>query len=687
MNELNDDSVPPSYITRSTPAVLSRRSLLLGGAAIAVSYASRSRAEPGNRGRLAIGLSAPTYYNGFSPFLNWWKQADPFQVHLEGGKTLSGKDVWEAGIYLEASTGELCRPVPSELTSLSRIFFTNTHPFQQAIGCDYSGEEFTIDWAGSANVRVDFLTAGGTQRSVTANKVKFKMGINPGNTSITLTITDVNDPPRNIRIYQTRYAQQVLQGAVFNPDWLDVIGPFGIIRCMDWCAVNNSTVSRFDQLADLNYCSWGQPFRSSTTIDDCGTKGGVHPEILCELANHTDAKIHVCIPHRATDEFIASYAGYFRDHAKGDVVFELSNECWNALFTQFGEFSERGNRIWPDDPLRSSKYYGYRAAACMDIIRRTYGRDSRWSGALATQTVSPAITEAILTGVQHWIERYSERSTSPVISELFKGLYVTGYFGDVTTCTQPESVSRSNPAIVKSPRHGYATGQPVRCFFSSGMTQLNERDVNVQKIDDDTYAIDADTTDFGSFVSGTRNYVVPSMIFKVMEESRRRNLQQPDQFPTQYSYFNQEVSSSLLHGQSASGFLTAVSVAALGSKFWPDQLSLARANRLILQQYEGGSHLVGDAYLTGYGGNSQYNEYLLQHGHSREIAAVYSAMYQSFEKLGGSYPCKYLAEGLVSQFGTWAGVRYWPTAANHDSKDIDNPVWRATTAANQSAKK
>lgn len=661
---------------------LSRRSLLLMASSL-IMGSVRSIAAASQAGRLSIGLSAPSYYNGFCPFLNWWKQGAPLQITLADGTTLNGKDIWNAGIYLDASTGELAGAVPREVSSLSRIFFTNANSFQQGIGCDYSGEEFSVVWEGSADVRVDLLTSGGTQKNLGPNQVNFRMGQNPNNTSITLAITDRMNPPRKIQIYQTRYARQFSEGEIFNPDWLEVIKQFGVIRCMDWCAVNNSKISDFNQLADFDYCSWGQPFLSSSTVGEFGTKGGVHPEILCRLANRAETPIHVCIPHRATDEFVREYASYFRDHARVEVIYELSNECWNANFNQFGEFLELGDAFWPSDPLRCYKYYGYRSSVCMNIIRDVYGGDSRWRGAMATQTVNPAVTEAILDGVEHWRSSNSEQREAPAIGDLFKGLYVTGYFGDVTTCTQPDMITRSNPGVVRSPNHGYRTGQVVRCFFFSGMIELNQRDVTVKKIDDDSYTIDVDTSDFSAFVSDTRNYAVPSMLFKLMEESRQRNGARPDIFQTPYAYFNQQVSQSLLEGKSEYGYSTTVSIASLRSTLWPAQLLLARANGMTLQQYEGGCHFVGDAYLTGYGGNPQFTEYLLQLGHSRDVAAVYRTMYDGFHKLGGHYPSKYVADGSVSQFGCWAAVRYWPTRANHNSKDTSNPVWRATISANQ----
>src|SRR6201999_414582 len=115
-------------------------------------------------------------------------------------------------------------------------------------------------------------------------------------------------------------------------------------------------------------------------------------------------------------------------------------------------------------------------------------------------------------------------------------------------------------------------------------------------------------------------------IFNLMDASRQKNKERRDQYPTPYTFFNQQVSSSLMNGHCDFGFNTIGSVAALRTSLWPAQLALAQANGLTLRQYEGGSHFVGDAYLCAFGGNALFTEFMLQHGHSREIAAVYSAM-------------------------------------------------------------
>ena len=141
--------------------MVSRRSFLLGASSIAIGAASRAAAEADpSQGRLAVGLTGPNYYNGFCPFLNWWKQAGSYELHRRTGGNLAGQAIWDAGGYFDPATGELANPVPSDVTGISRIFFADTNPFMHALGCNYSGETFIAKWDGSASGNIDFLTPG-----------------------------------------------------------------------------------------------------------------------------------------------------------------------------------------------------------------------------------------------------------------------------------------------------------------------------------------------------------------------------------------------------------------------------------------------------------------------------------------------------------------------------------------------
>ena len=127
---------------------------------------------------------------------------------------------------------------------------------------------------------------------------------------------------------------------------------FGIIRFMDWQSTNNSTIKEFSQLADADYAALCTGFSSRGVNGPFGPKGSVHPNLICQLANQTGCKVHVCIPLHASDAFVASFATYMRDHTKVEVTYELSNECWNFGFVQAGDTFALGNSIWPGDGAR-----------------------------------------------------------------------------------------------------------------------------------------------------------------------------------------------------------------------------------------------------------------------------------------------------------------------------------------------
>lgn len=639
-------------------------------------------------GRLCMNLYAPTYFGGFNPFLNWWKLANPATIVRLDGSRVDGAAVWEQG-FLSADTGDLINPVPANVRSLSRVFHTDANSA-------FSGEEWIVRWDGSATCTIIGLTQGGQVISNQPGLLRFRMGSNPTttNTVASFLITNRSDPPRNIRIYQSRYASNVDAGEKFNPDWLKQVRQFGILRFMGWMPTNFETISEFSQLATEDYFAWCQP---KTATSGFGPKGSIHPSLICQLANITRCNIHVCIPHQATDAFVREFASYFRDKLDRGIVvtFEYSNECWNWGFTQTRYCLDQGAVIWPGDSARFAKWYGYRAAQCMKIVRDVYNDRTRWRGCLATQTGAAAIANYSITGAQLAISGMGSATTStssmkipnvgttsapspsPVtLNELFHEISGTGYFGDVQTCKPATRISNSSPAVVTSAAHGFVNGTRLRVFVSAGMTHLNGAKVVVANATRDTFELaGVDTTALPAFIAGN-NYVVRSEVFDLMDESEQRFQANPTSFPTKYSHFNRVMAQSWLTG-SAGGITTVVSVASLKNTYWPATKAVADRYGMEFRQYEGGLHFVGDAYLNGYGGNPRFTEFLVAAGHSEETGNVYDQCYSSFVAIGGRYPAKFVEAGRNGPYGCWAGLRQIPG-------DDTNPVWRATLKANGS---
>jgi hypothetical protein len=337
--------------------------------------------------------------------------------------------------------------------------------------------------------------------------------------------------------------------------------------------------------------------------------------------------------------------------------------------------SSPAKSIWPSDGAGFLRWYGLRAAQCMKIVRDTFNDRTRWRGCLATQTVSTAVTRYMLEGVAYFRVFQLSPANSLGVPDLFNDIGVTGYFGDIQDSRPINSITKANPAVVTSPSHAYKNGQRLKLSVGLGMIELNDKFVTVANATKDTFELEGiDSTSYTTSVMHDRNYANLALLFELMDESNDKFIAEPANCPTKYTHFNRVMAASWLNGSSG-GVDTNVSVASLRDKFWPAQKVIADENGLELRQYEGGLHFVGDACLTGYGGNPQFTEYLVNTAHTQETADVYAAMYAAFFEIGGHFPAKFVEGGPSSRYGSWGAMRFIPG-------DEGNAVWMTTRAAN-----
>lgn len=614
----------------------------------------------------------------FSPLLNYMKCAAPGNITYirSAGGNLSGWTAGNAAGYADATTGDFIVPMPSVVTGYSWIWFTGvinqTSP--PTLPDDNSGLAWNIAWDGrGGTVTIDLLTAGSSSSiNNAAGTGTFTFGTAPDNTRFTVTLTDNTDPPRNFRIWQQRYNTNYTNGETFNPDFIREVRRFDTIRFVDWIG-SNVTTTDMDTFTDSSQWATTAYFTWNAQGVASGTKGLFPLSLVAQLSDLTGCKVHFNIPYKASDQCVTDIATYMKANCQNVVKYEYSNEAWNSGYPVYTYCQTQGSANWPADSARQNKYYGYRAAQCMNIIKGVYNDTSRWEGILATQTVSTSVTNAILTGIAKW---KSDTSSSLNVSDLFKGLYVTGYFGDQQNGQLPTAVTKANPGSVTLAFHGYANGQKLRFFVASGMTQLNNVDVTITVVDANTFTIGVDTSGYTTWTAGGNvgNYCIDATLFDIMDQSLTNYNSNRVTYPTKYTYFNQQLAASLQHGTCTAGFVTGVYVDNLVSTYWPAQKTIADANGLLLQQYESGSQFVGNFALQN-PGNAQFSEYLLASGHSAEIAVVYAAGYSGFTGLGGVNPSKYHMGGISTFFGTWGGMQTIPESPS-------NPVWQAVINAN-----
>ncbi len=222
-----------------------------------------------SNGGMLLNLTSPSYFQGFNPFLNWWKTGSSMTLVSSINGTLTGQAIWDNGTYFSASTGDLKNPVPADVTSINRLFFTPVNwPQYQYEGTsfnNFANQQWDVKWDGCATptVAVSGTLGSGGSSSFGSNSGTVTLGSSGySNIGLTFTLTApcYTNPPINVRVSQHQYAANVAAGQVWNPDWINDVKQFGILRLMDWMQTNFSGITDSSQLADFNYNSLTDAF-------------------------------------------------------------------------------------------------------------------------------------------------------------------------------------------------------------------------------------------------------------------------------------------------------------------------------------------------------------------------------------------------------------------------------------------
>ncbi len=225
-----------------------------------------------------------------------------------------------------------------------------------------------------------FNPAGGIN-TYTINVASGRQG--PTSLFIEIQQSSISDPIRNLRIIMPGF-QSTYQAQPFHPLYLDRLGPFTMLRFMDWEKTNASPlVSWSDRTTDKSYT---QTRPQGTAL-----------EYIVQLANTLKKDIWFCIPHQADDNFIRQSARLLRDTADPNlkIYIEYSNETWNGGFQQTTYVQDMGQSLGldPDRWIAGQKYCSLRSIQIWEIFKDEFTNDSRLIKVMATQSSWTAITD------------------------------------------------------------------------------------------------------------------------------------------------------------------------------------------------------------------------------------------------------------------------------------------------------
>jgi hypothetical protein len=236
----------------------------------------------GNGGNILMNLGQPALYSNGPPFLNWALSgagAQSYLLNLTAGGQMTNQAAYTGGV-IDSNSELIAGSGLAPLSSLRKFIFTPppavsvVPALQSGPGQWWNGLQMKITWTGTSTVTlaaVANLGTGSTALSCGANSCTFTFGSNPSNVGFDFAITNVNDPPKNIFIYEVQYQSNVTALATCNqatncnhwrPAFLNNLGSPGRIRLMDFMGVNGGGAYDTSVMADWNYqnciaCNFG----------------------------------------------------------------------------------------------------------------------------------------------------------------------------------------------------------------------------------------------------------------------------------------------------------------------------------------------------------------------------------------------------------------------------------------------
>ena len=285
--------------------------------------------------KIGTNLCAPVDWGSEFPFTNLMKNARTWMAH-NNVVVPGGQNLWDSGyqkyIAFDADGYPLELPAQglpgAEAPQILRTVWTNTAALPAGT--------YTVLWDGSGQ-----LDVWGDIANMVVSQGKISFDLTPGiQNLLALEIRKsfVSDHVRNIRVLFPN-TDLIYQTQLFNQSWLDKLEPFGTLRFMDWNLTNNNETQKWMERTRLNDYTYT-------------AKTGVPYEWMIYLCNLKNANAWVCIPHRASDDYIKQMAILFRNQLSPDrkIYVEFSNEAWNTDFLQgkYGVDSLPQNLPWPE---------------------------------------------------------------------------------------------------------------------------------------------------------------------------------------------------------------------------------------------------------------------------------------------------------------------------------------------------
>ena len=178
---------------------------------------------------------------------------------------------------------------------------------------------------------------------------------------------------------------------VFNPDFLDFMKAFKVIRFMNMSGMTRNNISSWSERPTVNKATWG------------GKEGvrGVPIEVMIKLANILNIDPWFNIPHKADNAYIYRFAQLVKEQLKPNlrVYLEYTNEAWNSVFVPQAEhMKQTGYKLKLDKNrnIAGSKYYSLKSVQIFKAWEKVFGGTQRLVRVMGGMTTNTKLTETLL---------------------------------------------------------------------------------------------------------------------------------------------------------------------------------------------------------------------------------------------------------------------------------------------------
>lgn len=202
---------------------------------------------------------------------------------------------------------------------------------------------------------------------------------------IDLVRTDPQDPVRNIDCRDVRRPREER----FHPEFVEFLKGFGILRFLDWSAVNHNR--------PVAWATRSVP-ESASQVGPAGAS----IEDMVDLANLAKADPWFLVPYSADADYIRRFAElvHSRIDPRRTVYVELGNEIWNDMFDAAQQAQREGLalQLGRGDPTRAGMIrYSDKLNAAMRIWTETFAnRPGKLVRVAASQNANPELASIIL---------------------------------------------------------------------------------------------------------------------------------------------------------------------------------------------------------------------------------------------------------------------------------------------------